>query len=279
LAELTYDHDGLTFDVSEWGPGGGDVVILLHGFPANRSSWRGVAPSLGAAGYRVLAPDQRGYSPGARPPRRRDYAQAKLVGDVLALADVVGARRFHVVGHDWGGAIAWALGGRFPERLATLSVLSTPHPQAMAAAMIRSSQLLRSWYVAAFQLPFVPEAVVGLGGGARFRKMLVDSGLSEEHAAEYAEVMASGAARYAINWYRAIPLTDPRGARAITTPTLYVYSTGDVALTRAAADRTGDHVTGSYRYEVIEGASHWLPEEQAHDVSRLLLDHLGAHPV
>ncbi|MGL4299319.1 MAG: alpha/beta fold hydrolase, partial [Candidatus Neomicrothrix subdominans] len=169
MALTSYRNDGLTFEVDDSG-GAAEAVVLLHGFPQTRTSWAGLTPHLVGAGYRVLAPDQRGYSPGARPKRRRDYAIGRLVGDVLALADAAGLKRFHVLGHDWGGGAGWALAEAHPERLLSLTSLSTPHPRAMAASMVRSNQALKSWYMLAFQLPWLPEAIIeSNAGGERVR--------------------------------------------------------------------------------------------------------------
>src|SRR4051794_29369336 len=126
-----FTRAGFTFDVNDSGPPDGDVFVLLHGFPENRSSWDAITPLLTEAGYRVLAPDQRGYSPRARPHRRRDYKTSELVGDVLALVDASGAGKVHLVGHDWGGAVAWAFANEHPDRLHTVTSLTTPHPRAM----------------------------------------------------------------------------------------------------------------------------------------------------
>jgi len=270
----TYDHDGLTFDYDDHG-GDGEPVVLLHGFPQTRTSWHLVAPALSGAGYRVLAPDQRGYSPGARPPRRRDYTLDKLVGDVIALADHAGADRFHVVGHDWGGAVAWGLGATHPERLISLTSLSTPHGRAMARSLVTSNQALRSWYMLAFQLPGLPERLTS--SGHRMRSSLTESGLPEAQADESMALMRSGGARGAINWYRAMPFSPPKLAGPIDLPTLYVYGDDDFALGRKAADLTGRYVTGPYRYEVLEGTGHWIPEA-ADELNPILLAHLQANP-
>jgi len=293
MGARTFTHDGLTFDVDDSdvddsgvddsdvddsGVDDSGVAILLHGFPASRRSWEGVTPALVAAGYRVLAPDQRGYSPGARPPRRRDYAMRQLVDDVMALADSVGADRFHLVGHDWGGAVAWSAAAWHPERLRTVTSLATPHAKALMRSMASSTQVLHSWYMAFYQLPWLPEASVTSGPGAKaFEKVLVRSGLSAAWAQEYLRFMQSGAAGPAINWYRAIPFTMPNTLGAVSVPALYVYGTGDFALGRRAADLVGRYVRGPYRYEVLEGVSHWIPEEEPDTVARLLLEHFAAH--
>jgi pimeloyl-ACP methyl ester carboxylesterase len=270
----TYRHDGFVFDVDDSG-GDGAVVILLHGFPQTKESWRKLTPPLAAGGLRVLAPDQRGYSPGARPPRRRDYALDLLVGDVLALADDVGATRFHVVGHDWGGAVAWALAADHADRLASVTSLATPHPRAMLKSLVTSGQALQSWYMAAFQVPGIPEVMLG---NRQFRKSLLASGLPEEDADRSVRMLRDGGARGALNWYRALPFGSRTGLGPIKVPTLYVYATGDVALGRKAADLTQDAVEGPYRYKVLDGVSHWIPEQAADVVAPMILEHVAAHP-
>jgi pimeloyl-ACP methyl ester carboxylesterase len=276
----TFANDGLTFDVNDSGPPDGEPVVLLHGYPETKESWDAVAPSLAAAGYRVLAPDQRGYSPGARPRGRASYTVPRLVGDVLALADRAEATRFHVVGHDWGGILAWALGSNHAHRLVSLTSLTTPHPAAFARSLVTSTQLLRSWYVLFYQLPLLPELSSSSGLGANvFRRTLERSGLGADRARRYTERLKNGAAGPTVNWYRGLPLSGRAAFGPVEVPTLYVYAGNDFALGRAAADETVRHVTGDYRFEVVEGASHWLPEESADVITPLLLDHLRAHPM
>lgn len=276
----TYHHDGLTFDVTDAGPPEGEVVVLLHGYPETKESWDAVLPALTEAGYRVLAPDQRGYSPGARPKGRASYTVDRLVGDVLALVDEAGVARFHVVGHDWGGVLAWALGSNHGERLASLTSLTTPHPAAFARSLVTSTQLLRSWYVLFYQLPLLPELSATSAAGRKvFRRTLEHSGLAPERAERYAEVLRDGAAGPAVNWYRGLPFSGRVAFGPVAVPTLYVYAGGDFALGRAAAEGTRRHVTGAYRYEVVEDASHWLPEESADVITPMILDHLRGHPI
>ncbi|HZN12688.1 MAG TPA: alpha/beta fold hydrolase [Acidimicrobiales bacterium] len=266
-----FTRDGLTFDVSDEGSPDGDAIVLLHGFPETKESWDAVVPTLVAAGHRVLRPDQRGYSPRARPRGRRAYRSSELVADVLALADAARVDTFHLVGHDWGGAAAWATAIAHPDRVESLTVLSTPHPRAMVQSMVRSTQLLHSWYMLAFQLPWVPERMFG---GRQARKSLVRSGLPAEKVAFYLERI--GDMTGAINWYRALPFSPPARNAPVTVPTTYVYSTGDFALGRKAADLTARHVTGPYRYEVLDGVSHWIPEEAPDAVARLILENVGS---
>ncbi|MCU1499507.1 MAG: putative hydrolase or acyltransferase of alpha/beta superfamily [Acidimicrobiales bacterium] len=271
-----YTRGDLRFEVADRGPEDADAVVLLHGWPEDSSSWDEVVPHLTRAGLRTLAPDQRGYSPGARPPGRRSYAGDELVGDVLALADAASLDRFHVVGHDWGGAVAWALAAGHPGRVASLTVLSTPHPRAMARSML-GTQLLRSWYMGFFQLPVVPEALLLARGGAVLANVLERSGLPPERAAVYvARQRQPGALSASLGWYRGVLTGSAAGAdRPIAVPTTYAWSTGDTALGRQAAERTGDHVTGPYRFEILDGVSHWIPEEAPDLVAELVLDRVG----
>jgi pimeloyl-ACP methyl ester carboxylesterase len=273
-----YESEGLVFDVTDAGPPDGEVVVLLHGYPETRVSWDGVLPVLADADYRVLAPDQRGYSPGARPRGRRAYRLDRLVGDVVALADTAGAEKLHLVGHDWGGGVAWALAGWHPGRLFSMTSLATPHPRALLRSMVSSRQALYSWYFLFLQLPWLPEWLL-IGPGQRlYRRTLRRSGLSDAHIDRYLYAQARpGAATAAINWYRAMPLVRPSRLLPVEVPVMYVYGTGDHFLGRKAAALTRRYVEGSYRYEVLERVSHWTPEEVPEVVARLLIEHLGQH--
>jgi len=265
-----FEHDGLVFDVAESGPADGEAVVLLHGFPEAGSSWSNMTPSLAAGGCRVLAPDQRGYSPGARPPAQGDYALDRLVADVLSLADNAGLDRFHLVGHDWGGAVAWALASKHPDRLRTLAVLSTPHPKALGRSLLRSDQVLRSSYVGLFRLPVVSERLLLAFDGRVLEQGLRRAGLSAAKAREYTARMSEpGALTAALNWYRAN--TSSLAIGDVDVPTLYIWSTGDAALGRRAAELTADYVKGPYRFEVLDGVSHWIPEEAPDEAAALLL--------
>lgn len=275
----TFRRDGYRFNVMDGGPAEGEPIVLLHGWPGGATTWQGVAPTLWREGYRTLAPDQRGYSPGARPAGRRAYVMTELVADVVALLDAAGTGRAHVVGHDWGGAVAWALASAQSDRVASLTVLSTPHPRALLAALRCSDQGLRSSYVGFFQLPICPEQVLLTANAAVLRRVLRRSGLSEGWTDAYVtRQQQPGALTASLAWYRAIALSGmPPGD--VPVPTRFVWSSGDAALGRRAAELTGDHVSGDYDFQVVDGAPHWLPEERPELVASAILRQVGAFPL
>jgi pimeloyl-ACP methyl ester carboxylesterase len=272
----------LIFDVGDAGPADGPVVVLLHGFPQRNDSWNVVIDKLTAQGYRCLAPNQRGYSPGARPRRRRDYRLSELVADVGALIDASGAERVHLVGHDWGAAVAWSVASRLPARLASVSTVSVPHPAALMKAMWTSRQALASWYMFFFQLPRVPEWLLLRRDWSttRMAASLERGGQTPAAAARDVAAMSEpGALTAALNWYRAMFLSSARGIGKITVPTMYVWSDGDDALLDKAAYASGDYVSADYRFEILRGVSHWIPEERPDTLADLLLEWFGEHPV
>jgi pimeloyl-ACP methyl ester carboxylesterase len=283
---MQYDAEGLTFDVQVGGPEGGTPVVLLHGFPEDSSSWDTVVTRLHAAGCRTYRPDQRGYSPGARPKAVAAYRMSHLVGDVLALLDAAGLDKVHLVGHDWGGGVAWAFAGAHPERLESLTVCSTPHPSALTWAYVHTTQGLASWYMLAFAVPFLPELLIG----GRLDRSFVLGDLPREAAARYARRFPTRESfRGPLNWYRAEGLAPGLGrmiaARfggppmtaipASTVRTTYVWGADDIALKRPAAERTARYVTGPYRFVELD-AGHWLPELNAEQVADAVLETIGA---
>ena len=271
----SFRRDGLTFDVLDGGPPDGEPVVLLHGFPQDSTAWNQVSPALHRAGLRTLALDQRGHSPMARPRGRRHYRLRETAEDVLALLDAAGHKSAHVVGHDLGGLVAWALAAWHPDRVRTLTALSTPHPAALTRAMTRSSQALRSYYMAVFQLPFLPERLLLSEGGTPLRRMLRGGGLSREAAAHYVGRMREpGALSAALGWYRAMPLGMTDRVGTVRVPTLHVWSTGDTFLGRAATEATGQYVDGPYRLEVLDDVTHWIPELASDRVAELVTAHV-----
>ncbi len=275
LTEFT--RDGLTFDLVDEGPIDGDVVVLLHGFPERASCWRSVAPLLHAAGYRTLAPDQRGYSPRARPPRRRDYRTAELADDVAALIDAVGGP-VHLVGHDWGAIVGWTVLARHADLVRSFTSLSIPHPRAFLRSLTRSTQGLKSWYMLAFQTPWVPERLAGPGGF--FDKSLRSSGMSRTEVARFrTEIVDHGALPGGIAYYRALPFADRDDAAApITTPVTLVWSDGDDFVSRASVDGTAGVVDGEFELVVLRGVDHWIPTHAPEAAAEAILERIASAP-
>jgi len=258
---------GLRFDVIDSGPAEAPAVVLLHGFPQQPSSFDAVVCRLNAEGLRTLTPTQRGYTAAARPARRRDYRTAATAADVIALLDTAGLAKAHIVGHDWGGNQAWSVAGWYPDRVASLTAISTPHPAALLKAQWTSKQGLRSWYMALFQLPVLPEWIARRTA----RKSLLDSGLPARFADHYAEALGEpGALTGALNWYRGIPFSMRPPVGQISVPTTYIWGRHDAALARASVELTPGYVVGPY--DVVElDAGHWLPETEPDAVADAIL--------
>ncbi|NKS53862.1 alpha/beta fold hydrolase [Rhodococcus hoagii] len=251
----------LTFDVTVAGPDDGTPILLLHGFPESSASWRPVTPRLVRAGLRVIAPNQRGYSPDARPERVDEYRFDRLVGDVVGLLDVYDIESAHLVGHDWGAAVAWQLAGGHPERIRSLTAVSVPHPAAFGWALREDAdQQRRSGYIGLLRQEGKAEAVLLEDDSRRLRAMFGD-GNDPELVEEHVRLLSQpGALTAAMNWYRA--MTRAFGdLPPVRVPTTYVWSTADPALGPAAAKRCAEFVDAPYRFVVLDGASHWIPEE------------------
>lgn len=270
----TYTHDALSFDVRDEGPLDGDVVVLLHGFPERASSWAEVAALLHAQGFRTLAPDQRGYSRGARPTRRRDYRVSLLCADVAALVELTDGP-VHLVGHDWGAIVAWTLATERPDLVRTLTAISVPHPAAFLRAATRSTQGLKSWYVGLFQLPGVPERMAARPGGVLDR-FLRRGGMRAVDVARFrAEVVDDGALPGALAWYRALPFPDRlTSARAVTAPTTMLWSDGDHFVGRCGVEATERYVAADYELVVLTGVNHWIPTQAPAAAAEAILERI-----
>ena len=261
----TVEANGLRFAFDQAGDGA-DVALCLHGFPESRFSWRHQLPFLAARGWRAVAPDLRGYGESSRPTGRAAYRIERLVEDVAALFEALGARRRLLVGHDWGGVIAWAAAiGHVP--LDGLVVMNAPHPARFAAVLDIDTavfgDLLRSWYVAFFQIPGLPERLLTAGGARAVGEAFKAAGLPTEVTDRYrAAAMRPGAARAMVDYYRAnaLGLLRPMAAGRIAVPTLLVWGEADAALGVELAHGLEAYVE-DLTVERLPGVSHWVQQE------------------
>lgn len=253
----------------------GNGVILLHGFPETSIMWRPLIGKLARDGYRVVAYDQRGYSPGARPGSITSYAMEELVRDLIGVADAVGFQRFHLVGHDWGGVVSWFAADRHPERIASLTSLSMPHPGAFSEALwFGTDQLRRSAYAAFIWLPWLPEFVYGFNRTA-YLKRFSWRHKSPEKRQEYVAVFDEpGALRAILNWYRANSFAAPEAIGPVPQPTLFIWGNQDQALGRVGADKTADYVDGPFRI-LKPWAGHFIMDEIPDTVVTAVSAHLA----
>jgi pimeloyl-ACP methyl ester carboxylesterase len=274
----------LIFDALAAGKPGVPLVLLLHGFAESMQCWRAQVAALADAGYRAIAPSQRGYSPGARPDVRdtANYHIDRLMDDAMAIvaASGYGGQRFHLAGHDWGGSIAWSLADRYPERIASLTVLSRPHPNAFNRALLQTDgeQAQRSRHHRWFLEPDAADVV--LADNAKWlRERLAANGVPDAAITEHLAVLGNkDAMEGALAWYRARgAIRGPLGM--IKVPTLYIWGDADDTVGRTAAEGTVDFVTAPYRFEVLPGVGHFAADQAPERVSELMLAHVAAHPV
>ena len=273
--QLEVEASGLRFETLVAGPEDGEAVILLHGYPQNAGAWESTVGWLAGRGYRAIAPSLRGYSPGANPAEASAFSMGNLVGDVVGIADALGVGRFHLVGHDWGGALAWMVAGAHRDRLLSLTVLSTPHPAAMRKAMRNSTQMLRSSYMGFFRIPRVPEAMLRFRNFSSTGLAMRMSGLPKESWKRDRAHLERVGLRGPLNWYRGAAVAMGRPPR-ITTPTLFIWGRHDFFLGRKAAEMTAQFISGEYRFVDLD-AGHWIAERNSHQLHRLLGEHLEAH--
>ena len=275
---------GLVFDTLMDGPADGPLVLLLHGASESFHMWRAHLPALAAAGFRAVAPSQRGYSAGARPPTGdfANYTFDLLVADAMNIGAACGhgARRFHLVGHDWGGSIAWGIADKYPERLASLTVLSRPHPTAFnrALALPDGEQAQRSRHHKAFLEPDAASLLLA-DDARRLRERLKGNRVPAAAIKRHLSVIGNAPAmEAALTWYRARgAIRAPLGL--IDVPVLYIWGDADDSVGRAAAQGTGEFVRGPYRFEVLPGVGHFAADQAPDRVTALLLAHLAQYPV
>lgn len=280
LRERFVETNGVRLHVVEAGPPDGELVLLLHGFPELWYGWRQQIPALAAAGYRVVVPDQRGYNTSDKPSGLPAYALDLLARDVLGLVEEAGRSQAVVVGHDWGGVVAWWLGLTHPQRLSRLAVLNVPHPAVMRRHLLRDpGQMLRSWYIFFFQLPGLPERLLARDGFALLARAV--SGVREgrctsDDLAVYRAAWAQpGSLEGMVNWYRAAlrGVARPLSSR-VPVETLLLWGVRDRFLGSAMAEASAarcDHV----RLERFTRAGHFLQHDAAEEVNDRLLRFLG----
>ncbi len=263
---------GMDFRCRLCGPEDGEPVLLLHGFPQSSAMWEPAMRFLAERGYRCAAPDQRGYSPGARPRSVGAYTLRALATDATALADALQFERFHLAGHDWGASVGWSVVQLHPERALTWTALSVPHMASFGKALRTDpEQRRKSRYMLLFQVPVLPEVMLG---GSLLEKLW--RGAGQEEREDYRAVFSPYAARRAVlNWYRAAR-RDRLTYGDVSVPSLFVWGNRDVAIARAGVEDTARHMKGPY--ELLElDVGHWLPREAFDEVMPRVLAHLQAH--
>ncbi|WP_433833792.1 alpha/beta fold hydrolase [Actinoplanes sp. CA-015351] len=265
---------GLTFEVSDGGPGDGEPVLLLHGFPQDNREFDRLLPYLHEAGLRTYALNQRGYSPGARPQNVDAYRLREAVADAIAVLDELGIEKVHVVGHDWGAQIGWLLAANHPDRLRTLTAVSVPHPRAlMLAIRVRPSQKARLAYFEVFRSPRAERLLLGRDATV-LRWMLKP--LRAERVQRYVDAAREpGRLTGGLNWYRAFTTDQIARTGVVTVPTTYVWSDRDGVVGLTAALRTADWVSADYQLMAMRGVSHWVPEEAPQELADAVLARIG----
>jgi epoxide hydrolase 4 len=266
--------------------GEGPLVVLLHGFPEFWWTWRHQIPALAAAGFRVVALDMRGYAESDKPPRWQDYRMEILAADVAELIVALGEERAHVVGHDWGAAVAWGVATFHPERVNRLVALNVPHPERMLHTLRTSlGQLRRSWYMFFFQIPWLPERLLRWGGRGLLERLYQEARpgayTAEDLARSDAALMGPDGLRGPINYYRAALRQSPRRAKALFTPisasTLVIWGEQDRHLMAKMAD-PDPRLVPDVRVERLPNASHWVQHDEPERVNALLVEHLQQRP-
>jgi pimeloyl-ACP methyl ester carboxylesterase len=260
------------------GPLYGPVVVLLHGFPEFWYGWRRQIEPLAAAGFRVIVPDQRGYNLSSKPSRVADYALTELVSDVIGIADQLGQKQVLLAGHDWGAAVAWSAAILHPERIAKLCVLNVPHPSVMRKFLsTRPRQLLRSWYMFCFQLPWLSEAFFAMNNYHAGMRALVNSSrkgtFSEEDLAQYRAAWSQpGALTAMINWYRALFRVRAKFKDStVRVPTRILWGEKDAFLMAEMAQESLRYCAKGELF-TFANATHWLQHEEPVRASELLID-------
>jgi epoxide hydrolase 4 len=255
--------------------GHGPLVVLLHGFPEFWYGWRQQIAPLVDAGFRVVAPDLRGYNLSSKPGGFRDYTADKMAADIRGLIGELGAESAMVVGHDWGGTVAWALAANHPEVVERLAILNAAHPRKLNEGLKSPRQLLRSWYFFFFQFPKWPEHHARARSWRFFKRFLRDARppYTDEELDRYVEAWSQpGAATGMVDYYRAAVRLGSKPLPPISAPTLVIWGEGDRYLGSKLADPHPDDVPNLDRVERLPDGSHWVHHDEAERVNELLVD-------
>ena len=278
------ETNGVTLHAVEAGPEDGALLVLLHGFPEFWYGWHETVVPLANAGYRVVVPDQRGYNLSETPPSVSDYRIDALARDVVGLIDAYGRETAAVAGHDWGAAVAWWLALGHPDRVSELVAVNVPHPNVFERALRTAwDQRLKSWYMLAFQLPILPEAVASAGNwrlAARaLRETSAPDTFSDGDLRRYRRAWSrDGAFEAMVNWYRAAGRDRSDAPRTtVTVPTLVIWGARDRFLARRLAGESVDRCVDG-RLLTIDDASHWVVHEHPHRVAAAIADHADPLP-
>jgi len=275
---IQFQHGDIRLHAVAAGPKDGSVVVLLHGFPEFWYGWRKQIEPLAAAGFRVIVPDQRGYNLSGKPSGVAAYSLTELVSDVIAIANQLGQEKIFLAGHDWGAAVAWSTALLHPQRIAKLVVLNVPHPSVMRKFLsTRPRQLLRSWYMFFFQLPWLPEGFFSafdfrVGARALLRSSRPGT-FSDEDLGQYRAAWSqSGAITSMINWYRALFRARVKFQdKNVRVPTRILWGERDNFLLAEMAHQSLRYCTSAELF-TFANATHWLQHEEPARVSELLID-------
>jgi len=283
---------GVTLNVQQGGPEGAEAIMLLHGFPESHRTWRDVAPAL-ARDFRVVAPDQRGFAGSDKPEGVEHYRTDRIVADLIALADALGIGRFTLVGHDWGGAVAWLAALRHPDRIGRLAIVNAPHPLVFQKSLVEDpAQRAASQYMNAFRNPAMEQGIAAIGWESFYAKTFgshADLGRvpAEEKAAYLADWSAPGALTAMLNWYRASEIVVPRIGEHVAAPAwtempfprlampvLVIWALGDKALLPVQLDGL-DALIDDLTLVTVPEAGHFVPWEQPETVIAAIRDFMS----
>ncbi len=278
METILFQNGGVTLHAVVDGPPSSPVVLLLHGFPEFWYGWHRQIGPLAAAGFRVIVPDQRGYNLSSKPSGVAAYALTELVSDVIAIADQLDQEKIFLVGHDWGAAVAWSTALLHPQRVAKLVVLNVPHPSVLRKFLsTHLRQVLRSWYMFFFQLPWLPEAVFSafnfhVGARSLLRSSRPGTFSAEDLAQYRAAWSQPGALTAMINWYRAIFRTRVKSPdKTVRVPTRILWGERDAFLLSEMAHESLRYCTSAELF-TFANATHWLQHEEPARISELLID-------